>query len=132
MSNRNYTITYCGTGNLDDIDPELEGLIDGLKAAGHYFASKFTEPSGPEAVDAPALNVLGGNQVRITNPNFTVEDGVEYSLQTSEDGESWTTLADNQGPNDENVYVYTATTRFRIVASGKGESTPGPKTPPIS
>lgn len=129
MSNRNYTITYCGTGNLDDIDPEMEGFIAGLKVAGHYFASRFTEASGPEAVDAPALDTsIGGGQVKITNPNFNVEDGVEYYLQYSEDGSVWSTIADNQGPNDENYYTFNANSRFRIMANN---TTPGPMTPPI-
>jgi hypothetical protein len=128
MSNRHQTIQVECTGDEDESERLLNAYIAGIKAAGLYFQSKSRVADGPEAVDAPALDAsIGGGQVKITNPNFNPEDGIEYYLQTSEDGEVWDTIADNQGPNDENFYTYTATTRFRIVAG----STAGPMTAPI-
>lgn len=131
MSKRNYTVTVKCTGDIAEANENLDAYVAGLIAAGQVFNSKFLQPEGPEAVDAPALNALNGGSVKITAPNFVVEEGVTYYLDYTDDGETWTTISDNVGPNDENYHSYNATRKWRITAHWDGNLTPGESAGPI-
>ncbi len=128
MSNRIYTVTLTACGDLDEAQDRLNAYLAGLAAAQQYFMGGGTiEPEGPEAVDAPALNAGAGNFVMVTIPNFVVEEGINYTLQyTDNNWENFETAAD-VGPNDEVPWSYTPTRKFRVSASG----TPGPSAGPI-
>jgi len=128
MPNQNTVVTLNLTGNKAAIDALVSAFASGAIAGGMWMGSQDVSQSGPIAVDAPALNTLGGNQVNVVLPNFTPEDGVNYRLEVSVNGwASCTTIADNLGPNDVVLYTYGATTVFRVVA----DSTPGPSTSPL-
>ncbi len=132
MSNRNHTITVLATGDLDESQDLLDAYIAGIKIGGMIFHSSTLEPEGPEAVGPVSLNAGENNNVDITIPNYTPEEGITYYLQYSDDDwDTFNPISDNAGPNEVFPYTYNGTRKFRVRAEGNGFATPGPSAGPI-
>jgi len=118
MGYRNITFTFVVSGDPNGAPDAIDIFLAGVRLKMWYLSGEAeSDTSGPEAPDAPAINVPIDGNCSITTPNFNPVEGVTYVLEYSDNEWASVSVLDSDcGPNETTETTFTSTRRWRITA----------------